>query len=241
MTAPDSSAFDHSAFDPDTFSGRVRLFPIPNVVMFPHVLCPLHVFEPRYRELTQAALAGDHLIAIPTLKSDAPTGDVPNDAPLDPIACLGRVTSHHRSPDGRYTLLLQGVGRIRLAAELETERAFREAKATLLEDQYPGGASADVACRNLRDQLLAGFRDSLPVATAGNDMLVELAHSSVPLGMIADIAAFAFLIDQSIKKQLLAELDVVRRTERLIEQMPGAGHRTHRVRTRKFPPDFGLN
>jgi Lon protease-like protein len=233
--------FGSSAFDPGTFSGRVRLFPIPNVVMFPHVLCPLHVFEPRYRELTQAALTGDRLIAIPTLKSDDPSGEVLNSSPLDSIACLGRISSHHRLPDGRYTLLLKGVGRVRLAAEIETARAFREAEATLLEDEYPSGDGTDVACRNLRDQLLAQFGQSLPVEAAGDDMLVELTHSSAPLGMLADIAAFAMPIDQSLKKRLLAELNVVRRAKRLIEQIPGVDHQTHRVRTSTFPPEFGLN
>ena len=98
-----------------------------------------------------------------------------------------------------------------------------------------------VPCRNLRDRLLEGFREALPAETVGEDMLAELTHSSVPLGMLADIAAFALQVDLPTKKQLLGELDVVRRAEQLIKQIPPAGHEMHRVRTQKFPPDFGLN
>ncbi len=57
-----------SAGWPDDFSGRVRLFPLPNLVLFPHVVQPLHMFEPRYCEMLQDALAGDRLLAMVLLE-----------------------------------------------------------------------------------------------------------------------------------------------------------------------------
>ena len=62
------SAFEEYKFTPAEFSGIVRLFPIPNLVMFPHVMQPLHVFEPRYRDLLEDALANDRLIAMAVLE-----------------------------------------------------------------------------------------------------------------------------------------------------------------------------
>ena len=56
------------ASHPDDFSGPVRLFPLPNLVLFPYVLQPLHIFQPRYRELMADALHDDRLIALATLK-----------------------------------------------------------------------------------------------------------------------------------------------------------------------------
>ena len=52
---------------PDDFDGRVRLFPLPELVLFPHAMQPLHIFEPRYCEMLGEAMAGDHLIAMSTL------------------------------------------------------------------------------------------------------------------------------------------------------------------------------
>src|SRR5438874_6479728 len=88
------------------YSGTARLFPLPNLVLFPHVVQPLHVFEPRYRQMTADALADDRLITMVLLKpgwEDA--GNKP--AALHPVACLGRVVADQLLPDGRYNLLLR--------------------------------------------------------------------------------------------------------------------------------------
>ena len=58
------SSFDEFAFLDGEFSGTARLFPLPNLVLFPHVMQPLHVFEPRYRDLLEDALAGDRLVTV---------------------------------------------------------------------------------------------------------------------------------------------------------------------------------
>src|ERR1041384_3715325 len=94
-------------FSPDTFSGRARLFPLPNLVMFPHVVQPLHIFEPRYREMLEDALASDRLIAM-ALLAPGWEDDYHGRPALYPTACLGRVTTSHRLEDGRYNLLLEG-------------------------------------------------------------------------------------------------------------------------------------
>ena len=61
------SAFDDPLFLAEEFLGKVRVFPLPDVVLFPHVMQPLRIFEPRYRELLEDALAGDGLIAVAAL------------------------------------------------------------------------------------------------------------------------------------------------------------------------------
>ncbi|MCC7084863.1 MAG: LON peptidase substrate-binding domain-containing protein, partial [Pirellulales bacterium] len=55
---------DNFHFSPETFAGTARLFPLPNLVMFPHVLQPLHIYEPRYRAMLEEALDDDKLIAM---------------------------------------------------------------------------------------------------------------------------------------------------------------------------------
>ena len=96
---------------PEDFSGIVRLFPLPNFVLFPGAIQPFHVFEDRYRDLLEDALQGDQLIAMAILQP----GWEPNyegRPPLVATACLGRVISHTRLENGRYNILLLGVQRI---------------------------------------------------------------------------------------------------------------------------------
>src|SRR5712691_309361 len=98
------------------FGGTVRLFPLPNLVLFPHVVQPLHVFEPRYRDLTTDALDGDNLVAMALLKPDweSDQGDRP---PIHPVVCLGRIVANQRLDDGRFLLLLRGLSRARVVQE----------------------------------------------------------------------------------------------------------------------------
>src|SRR5215471_1628130 len=114
-------------FDPQTFSGVVRLFPLPNLVLYPHVMQPLHIFEERYREMLEDALAGDRLIAMAMLEPGYEE-DYDSRPPIAEYACLGKVVAHRRLSDGRYNVLLLGVGRVRIVRELEPLRSFRSAK-----------------------------------------------------------------------------------------------------------------
>src|SRR5919198_1496235 len=108
------------------FAGTARLFPLPNLVLFPHVVQPLHVFEPRYRQMTAEALAGDRLIALVLLKPGCEE-DYDGRPAIHPVACLGRVVAEQLLPDGRYNLLLRGLSRLRLGEELPAGKPFRTA------------------------------------------------------------------------------------------------------------------
>src|SRR3954464_5450973 len=94
------------------FSGTARLFPLPNLVLFPHVVQGLHVFEPRYRQMTADALAGDGLIALVQLKDGE--DETAGRPAIESVACLGRIVWHEELPDGRYNLRLQGLRRARV-------------------------------------------------------------------------------------------------------------------------------
>src|SRR5579884_3720517 len=102
------------------FSGTARLFPLPNLVLFPYAVQPLHVFEPRYRQMTRDALAGDRLIAVVLLQ---PGWDVDYEGrpPVHPVACVGRVLAENKLEDGRYNLLLRGLRRVRILDELASD------------------------------------------------------------------------------------------------------------------------
>ena len=92
-----------------TFSGQAPLFPLPNVVLFPHATLPLHIFEPRYRQMTADALRGEQLIAMSLLKSVVQDASDSATPAIHPIVGLGQIIAHERLEDGRYMLILKGV------------------------------------------------------------------------------------------------------------------------------------
>ncbi len=232
---------DDLLFQSAPFSGKARLFPLPNLVLFPHVLQPLHVFEPRYRALVEEALEGDRLIAM-ALLAPGWEADYEGCPPLYPAACLGRIATHHRLEDGRYNLLLAGLQRIRLVRELESEKPFREAVAVACPDVY----SSKRACQrpSLQRRLLEAFRRLTPkFGAATQDQFEPVLSSEVSMGMLTDIVAYSLNLEIDVKQRLLEEADVDRRAESLLKTLADAaspnslGQRS----PERFPPDFSHN
>lgn len=210
------SSFEETSFSVESFSGNVRLFPLPNLVLFPHVLQPLHVFEPRYRDLLEDALSDDRLIAMATL---APgwESDYEGRPPLYPVACLGRVTTHRRLKNGTYNILLLGLRRVRLLRELSPASSFRRAEVELCDDYNPPRpvtARAALRCR-LREALLK-ILPSLPEA---QEQLDQLLGTDVSLGLLTDLVSYMLDIGLPDKEALLAQTDVYLRAELLLEHL----------------------
>lgn len=111
------------------------IFPLTGVVLLPLNWLPLHVFEPRYRALVEDALAGAGFIGMvqPLVPRDdnAPDPDAEPgaDAEVYPVGCAGRIERCERQPDGRFLLLLRGVSRFRVRAELAPRRGYRRVEA----------------------------------------------------------------------------------------------------------------
>ncbi len=134
-------SFDELSFSVKDFAGTVRLFPLPNLVLFPHVMQPLHVFEPRYRSLMEDALAADRLIAMAVLEPGW-ENNYEGRPRLCATACLGRITTYHRFDDGTYNLLLLGLRRVKLLRELRPDpiypcKPYRQAEVEPLRGPVP--------------------------------------------------------------------------------------------------------
>ena len=97
-------------------SDLLPLFPLPNVVLFPNVFLPLHIFEPRYREMVADALAGDRMIGMVLLRPGW-EHDYEGRPPVYPIGCSGVITHVERLADGRYNIVLRGLERFRIVEE----------------------------------------------------------------------------------------------------------------------------
>ena len=101
----------------------IPIFPLPNVVLFPNVFLPLHVFEPRYRAMLADALAGDRIIGM-TLLQPGFEADYQGRPAVYPIGCAGVITHSERLPDGRSNLVLRGIEKFRIVTE-DTSREYR--------------------------------------------------------------------------------------------------------------------
>jgi Lon protease-like protein len=94
---------------------RLPLFPLPGVVLLPGTLLPLHIFEPRYREMVARALGGDRMIGMALLKPGWETAAEPPS--IHPIGGAGEIVESEDLPDGRYNILLEGRFRYRILEE----------------------------------------------------------------------------------------------------------------------------
>lgn len=113
--------------------GALPLFPLPGVVLLPGPALPLHVFEPRYRQLVQDVLDGGYL-AIPQLAEPSPI-DGPSGPAILPYASAGKILAHRLLDDGRYNILVLPLGRVRLDEELTgRSEPYRMGRMTLLID-----------------------------------------------------------------------------------------------------------
>jgi uncharacterized protein len=103
----------------------IPIFPLPNVVLFPNVFLPLHIFEPRYREMIDDALKGDRIVGMVLLRPGW-EADYEGRPPIYPIGCAGVITHAERLSDGRFNIVLRGMEKFRVSSE-EIGRLYRVA------------------------------------------------------------------------------------------------------------------
>ncbi|HTI44280.1 MAG TPA: LON peptidase substrate-binding domain-containing protein [Vicinamibacterales bacterium] len=98
----------------------IPLFPLPNVVLFPNVFLPLHIFEPRYRKMVADTLAGDRIIGMVLLRPGYET-NYDGRPPIYQVGCAGVITHSQPLADGRYDIVLRGMEKFRVVSENESE------------------------------------------------------------------------------------------------------------------------
>jgi Lon protease-like protein len=159
----------------------IPIFPLPNVVLFPNVFLPLHIFEPRYLEMVADALSGDRIIGIALLRPGW-EGDYEGRPRVYPIGCAGVVTNAERLPDGRYNIVLQGLEKFRILDE-ENGRAYRIARVDgITESNGSGDREAMRAARRRLETLLVpqpqgrGADTKLPPSMPDEDLVNALAQ-----------------------------------------------------------------
>jgi Lon protease-like protein len=220
------------------FSGKVRLFPLPSLVLFPHVLQPLHVFEPRYRQLMDDALRDDRMMALALLRPGWEE-DCNERPPVHPVVCIGKILNEERFADGRYNLMLQGLCRARVDKELKTDRLYRVAHVHLTPDCPITSRKREREVRKLLGAHLEEWFVNHPTAL---DQLDKLLHSALPSGALCDIFSFALPLDSDFKQRLLEQTNVEQRVLLLIDHLQTQSPpEAEPAALRKFPPEFSHN
>lgn len=194
---------------------RLPIFPLPEVVLFPGAVLPLHVFEPRYLAMLELVLRTDRRMGIAAL---AP-GWEPlyfGAPPLLDVFGLGEVIRHEPAPDGRANILLRGLSRLRLVRELRTPVAFRIVEAERVDDILSSAAELRVANDLVAiRQLVAAFVSKLPRG-AQPDLSALFAPTPKP-GALVDRIAAAIPAPPQVRQALFELIDVEARSSRLCE------------------------
>jgi Lon protease-like protein len=175
----DVSADDLFALLPRT----LPIFPLEGVLLLPHGQLPLHIFEPRYRNMIEEALGSGRMLGMIQPRQSHPQ-PVPDDADVFEVGCAGRIVSFAETDDGRFLVTLKGVCRFRVAEELPLHRGFRR----VVPDFKPFRGDLDAAAdeRVDRPRLLAAARAFLLMKNIACDW--HAAESASAQALVTSLA-----------------------------------------------------
>lgn len=170
----------------------IPVFPLPGAILLPRGQLPLNIFEPRYLNMIDDAMAGDRIIGMVQPQA-GPHG-------LSPVGCAGRITSFAETSDGRYLITLTGCARFRLASEIPTQTPYRQIRADFgpFETDLSPPPVDDIGLD--RDGLLDALRAYLE--TRGLDIDWDTAETAPPEALVNSLS-MALPFDPPEKQALL--------------------------------------
>jgi uncharacterized protein len=167
---------------------EIPIFPLPNVVLFPGALLPLHIFEPRYRAMVADALEGERLIGMVMLRPgwESHYEETPE---VYPVGCAGFITHADPLPDGRFNIMLRGIQKFRIVNERPARdgaESYRLARVEPIRELTTGTTAASRAARERLEKLLARQlqkhdHDFIPKDVPDLDLVHAIAQHLEPL------------------------------------------------------------
>jgi len=176
----------------------VPLFPLPDMVLFPGVLLPLHIFEPRYCQLVNDLLdVGGNLVVGALLgKNQSELATPPR---VEPLAGIGQVENYQQLEDGRYLILLRGMARVRIQ-EVPSNRMYRKVTAHPIEEQLPTSAEDEESLR----------KDLIQAIKARSEQDIDLPDG-VHISQLVDLLLLQLQLEPDLLYHHYAVLDVTER------------------------------
>lgn len=212
----------------DNYQGPLPLFPLPNVVFFPYAFLPLHVFEPRYRQMVQDGMERDSLIGIVLLKPGWENQYNAN-PPVYEIACMGQMVRVEALPDGRYNILVHGFKRVKIES-ISDKKMYRAARVQVLQDEparfHPRKEN------NLRREIFEALSRVIEPPFWGFSVL---SAPHLDLGVLVDLIAFSLPLDPVEKQRILDAISVENRVDELVHILEEEEGKGKRVRVKQLP------
>jgi uncharacterized protein len=207
----------------------LSIFPLPNAVLFPGTLLPLHVFEPRYRAMIRDALADTKALGVARLRPGFER-DYEGRPPVFEVCGAGRIVEHVEHEDGRYHLVLHGVARVRIVNELPPLQPYRVVRAEPILD-LPADPRLSAALETKIRALWQQLGPRLPEELRD---LAEITRGADDASEFSDRLAAVLAGDADVTQGLLAEADPGERLRLIAERLqvvadslaprrPGAG------------------
>ena len=192
---------------------RLPLFPLP-LVLFPGTALPLHIFEPRYRQLLVDCLEGDRRFGIARLDEGVAEAELPPGT----VGCVAEIVNTETLPDGRSNIVVRGSERFALVSLVSSPHPYRVCSAELVEDEFEIGAELDALAERVRDVFRRVARAARTLAD-DPDPLPELPDDAASLSFAV---ASMIDIDLDARQQLLASRSPLERLRQLDQVLSAA-------------------
>jgi Lon protease-like protein len=190
------------------------IFPLPNIALFPGAPLPLHVFEPRYRELVRDVLSGSKVLAVARLKPGF-ENDYQGRPAVFAVCGAGVIEGYRELDDGRYDILVRGVTRVRIVHEHPPLQKYRVVTAEALGD-VPSAPELVAAFHGRLRALWPALAPHLPEPIRDLTTFLREAEGA---GMLADRLASSMFGDAELTQRLLEERDPAERLRIVTDEL----------------------
>jgi hypothetical protein len=223
------------------FGRPVPIFPLATVTLLPHAVLPMHIFEPRYRQMVTDALDAAGQVAMAVFEGDSWRDQYAGRPPVRPYVCLGQIVEHQKLPDGRYNIHLHGVCRAKILAELPERddtlyrRAMLEPVGLADGDEDQLAAFRERTIDRLSSSPLTDLRDA-------DKVVARLRDKRLPTSAIMELICCSVLRDADMRfygelhYALLAEADPAARATLIDGALGELGTLLGRARAQRQDP-----
>lgn len=201
------------------FSRPMPIFPLDSVALLPQQAIPLHVFEPRYRQMIGRVLDTTGQFALATFAGNRWKQEYHGRPPLRPAVCVAQIVQHEKTDDGRFAVMVQGVCRAKIVEEMPAEegRLYREARLEPVGLDENADPLELEEVRTLLDELLS--EGPLTRMAAAEPVLKFIRDPDVPAAAILELAAVSLIHRQDLLYRLLQEAELGARARLVLDEL----------------------
>lgn len=196
------------------FSRSFPIFPLADMCLLPHARVPLHIFEPRYVRMIDAALDGSSQIAMASFKGEEWKHTYHGNPPLRSAVCIGQIERYEKIPDDRYNIMLQGICRAKIVEEYEpsTKRLYRTARLAPLEVETEDSEEGLAPWRSRMREILSS--EPLSRMRMSDSVIEWIDSEQVPSHVLVELVGHLIMTtseDADRRYRLLSEPDPIER------------------------------